>query len=163
MSEQRVEKDKVVTLTYMIRDESGLCEKSDYPVSYLHGAPDSPMFPKIEKALEGRKVGDEVEVTLSPEEGFGQPDPAKTFSDRIANVPPQYRQVGAQAVFHNDLGESLTMTVVRIEDGMIHLDGNHPLAGKTLTFTVKIVDIRDATRTEMAQGQVAEDRSLLPH
>jgi len=64
MSEQRVEKDKVVTLTYTIRDESGLCEKSDYPVSYLHGSPDSPMFPKIEKALEGLKVGDEVEVTL---------------------------------------------------------------------------------------------------
>ncbi len=149
MSEQRVGLNKVVTLTYVIRDESGLCEQSDVPVSYVHGAPDSQMFPKIEQALEGRGVGDEVEVTLSPEEGFGERDPAKTFSDRIENVPPQYRQVGAQAVFHNDRGESLTMTVVRVENGEVHLDGNHPFAGKTLTYKVRILDIRDASPADL--------------
>ncbi len=148
MSEKRVEKDKVVTLTYVIRDESGLCEQSDVPVSYVHGAADSPMFPRIEKALEGKGIGDEVEVTLPPEEGFGERDPAKTFSDSIENVPPQYRQIGAQAVFHNDRGESLTMTVVRVENGQVHLDGNHPFAGKTLTYKVRILDIRDATPME---------------
>ncbi len=157
MSEQKVEHNKVVSLTYVLLDENGsVQEQSDIPISYLHGGKDSAMFPKVAEALEGHKVGDEVSVTLTPEEGFGHYDPSMTYSDEIENVPPEYRHIGAEATFQNEAGESITMTVVKMENGKIMLDGNHPFAGKTITFKIKVTEIRDATEAEVGSGQVVQ-------
>ena len=145
MSEQKVEENKVVSLTYVIMDETGaVLEQYDLPISYVHGN-NSNMYPRVAQALEGARVGDEVEVTLSPAEGFGEHDPGLTFSDHIENVPPEYRQLGAEATFQKEQGETMTMTVVKIEDGKIILEGNHPFAGKTVTFKLRVTAIRDAT------------------
>lgn len=161
MSQQRVERNKVVSVKYFVSDEKGeLIERVDLPVSYLHGH-DSGLFEKIEQALEGKAVGDTVDVTLSPEEGFGAWDPDYTFTDAIENVPPEYRKVGAQAEFHNDAGETITMVVTHVDEGTVTLDGNHPFAGKTVTFTVTVSDIRDATPQELAQGSAAPGPGLL--
>jgi len=160
MSEQIVRPNKVVYLTYEIKDSlnGDIIERIDIPVGYVHGGY-SDLFSRIEGALEGHKVGDIVHVTLSPEEGFGPYDPTLTFTDDIGNVPPEYRRIGAEAVFENGQGDQITMVVNRIENGTLTLDGNHPLAGKTVTFRVTISSIRDAKKEEMEHG-VPEDYYL---
>ncbi len=161
MPDLRVSRDKVVHITYQITDASGnVLERIDLPVGYVHGGK-SNLFPQVEQRLDGCAVGDTVEVTLSPEEGFGYPDPKLTFTDAIENVPPDYRRIGAEAMFQNERGETVTMTVVRVEDGKVTLDGNHPLAGKTIKFHVTVADIRDASPEEIANGM--PDGSLPVH
>jgi len=163
MSEQKVEENKVVSLTYVILDETGaVLEQYDLPISYVHGN-NSNMYPKVAEALEGAKVGDEIEVSLSPAEGFGERDPSLTFSDAVDNVPPEYRHIGAEASFENEQGESITMTVVKIEDGKIMLDGNHPFAGKTVTFKLRVKEIRDATEAEVGSGEVVQTVNPVLH
>jgi FKBP-type peptidyl-prolyl cis-trans isomerase SlyD len=163
MSDQKVEDNKVVSLTYVIIDEGGaVLEQYDLPISYVHGN-NSNMYPKVAEALEGAKVGDEIEVSLSPAEGFGERDPSMTFSDAIDNVPPEYRHIGAEATFENEQGESVTMTVVKMEDGKIMLDGNHPFAGKTVTFKLRVKEIREATEAEVGSGEVAQQDKPLLH
>ncbi|HHO68820.1 MAG TPA: peptidylprolyl isomerase [Gammaproteobacteria bacterium] len=147
-----VAKHKVVSISYSILDENGtVLEQSDIPVAYVHGGPNQ-MFPEVEAALEGKAVGERVEVTLSPEQAFGPSDPSLTFTDDIDNVPPQFRHVGAQVEMQNEAGDVRTFVVSKIEDGRLTVDGNHPFAGKTLTFSVTVNDIRDATAEEKIQG-----------
>ncbi len=152
MSEQQVGKHKVVGIKYQILDQDGMVlEHSDLPVSYLHGGPNQ-MFPQVEDALEGCRVGDRVEVVLKPEEAFGQHDPSLTFTDDIENVPPQFRKVGMQVEMQNDRGETRMFVVSKIEDGKLTVDGNHPFAGKILTYVVTVDSIRDATPEELKKG-----------
>jgi FKBP-type peptidyl-prolyl cis-trans isomerase SlyD len=149
---QVVGKHKVVAVTYQIRDQGGgIFERSDLPVSYVHGV-DGPLLEAIERRLEGARVGDAVELTLPPEEAFGPHRPELTFVDDLENVPPQYRHIGAEVTFSNERGETLNMTVSRIEGDKLTVDGNHPLAGQTVEFRVTVVDVRDATADEIAQG-----------
>lgn len=147
-----VGKHKVVAITYSIVDESGvILEQSDIPLYYLHGGPND-MFEDVERALDGCSIGDSVEVVLPPEKAFGYHDPNMTFTDDIDNVPPEFRNVGAQVEMQNDRGESRTFFVSRIEDGKLTVDGNHPFAGKTLTYALTVADIRDATEEEKSKG-----------
>ncbi|BAU50424.1 peptidylprolyl isomerase [Sulfurifustis variabilis] len=156
-----VEKHKVVSITYRIRDQGGeIVEINDLPVEYVHGGA-SDLFPKIEQALEGREVGDSVTVRLAPEEAFGGHDPKQTFTDDIENAPPELRQVGAQFEAQNAKGETINLVVTDVGDGRITVDANHPLAGKTIAFEVTVREIRDATEEERVSGRPAQGRSLL--
>lgn len=143
---------KVVAITYTIVDDSGIIlEQSDIPVYYVHGGPND-MFPDIEAALDGCTLGDSVEVVLPPEKAFGYHDPAMTFTDDIDNVPPEFRRVGAEVEMQNDRGETRSFFVSKIEADKLTVDGNHPYAGKTLTYAVTVADIRDATEEEKKKG-----------
>jgi len=143
---------KVVSLTYRLFNERGdVFEQSDVPVSYLHGH-NSGLFEKIEQALEGKQAGDDIQVTLHPEEGFGRRDPGLTFTDDLENVPPELRYVGAQLEAQNAKGEVLQFRVTAIEQGKLTVDANHPLAGQTVRFQVTIREIRDATPDELQRG-----------
>ncbi len=149
-----ITKDKVVSLTYTLRDESGeIFEHTDVPISYLHGSGEG-LFEKIENALEGLDVGGSVDVELTPAEGFGDHDPALTFTDDIANVPPEYRRVGAEVEAENEEGEAVRFVVTAIADGKLTVDANHPLAGQTVRFIVTVQAIRDATPEERQLGQL---------
>jgi FKBP-type peptidyl-prolyl cis-trans isomerase SlyD len=152
MSAPTVSKHKVIAITYSILDESGvILEQSDIPVYYVHGGPNE-MFPDVEQALEGCELGESVEVVLPPEKAFGHHDPEMTFTDAIENVPPQFRHVGAEVQMQNERGETRSFFVSRIEGDQLTVDGNHPFAGKTLTYAVTVADIRDATEEEKRQG-----------
>jgi len=152
MDMTQVSKGKHVSITYRISDEQGnVLEQNDFPVSYIHGGPND-MFEPIEAALEGKRVGDAVEVVLTPEEAFGYPDPNLTFTDVIENVPPEVRRVGAEVQMQNERGEIRIFRVSEIKDGKLTIDGNHPFAGKTLVYRVQVQDIRDATDEEMKHG-----------
>jgi len=148
-----IRKGKVVSVTYTLQDEQGqVFEQSDIPVPYLHGHA-SGLFDKIEQQLEGKQRGDVIEATLSPEEGFGQHNPALTFTDDLENVPPELRYLGANLEAQNASGEMLTFVVKRIENGKLTVDANHPLAGQTVKFVVTVNDVRDANPDELRTGQ----------
>ncbi len=153
MSVDKVAKNKAVYITYSIVDSLGnVFEQMDMPVGYIHRA-DSGIFEKVEDALEGRAVGDRLEVVLTPEEGFGAYQPELTFTDDIDNVPPEFRHLGADVEFTNDRNETIMFKVTRIADGKLTVDGNHPMAGQTVTFKVDVVSIRDALPEEIASGR----------
>lgn len=150
MSQEVIKPGKFVSLTYTITDEqNNLLEQNDIPVSYVHGG-ETELIGGMDKAVAGKCAGDEVEVVIPPEEGFGLADPDLMFTDDIENVPPQFRQIGAEVQMQNEAGESKTFYVTKIEDGKLTVDGNHPLAGKTLIVRVKILEVRDATPEDMA-------------
>jgi len=152
MSDQKVGKHKAVYLIYSILDDQGtVFEQSDIPIGYIHGG-GSELFEKIEAALEGKAAGERVEVTLTPEEGFGERRSELTYTDDLDNVPPEFHRIGAEVEFQNDAGETLLFTVSHIEDGKLTIDANHPLAGKTVTFVVNVSNVREASHEEITNG-----------
>jgi FKBP-type peptidyl-prolyl cis-trans isomerase SlyD len=156
-----VAKNKVVSLIYVVRNEKGeIFEYRDLPVSYVHGS-GTDLFPKIEQALEGRAVGERVAVQLTPADAFGDRDPKLTFTDDIENAPPELRRVGAEFEAQNAKGESIVLTVTRIEGDKITVDANHPLAGQNISFEVTVQEIRDATPEEIHNGRPAGDLPTL--
>ncbi len=156
MSNDKVRAGKVVFMTYSVLAEDGrVMGQQDMPTGYVHGA-GSGLFPEIEQGLEGHRVGDQVEVKLTPGEAFGESDPELIIVEDIDNVPPTIRYVGAEAELQNDKGEKLTFRVISIGDGKITLDGNHPLAGREATCVVTVVSVRDATPEEVRTGFPAE-------
>ena len=156
----RVEKNIVVSFTHSILNDKGQTEEiSDVPMEYVHGA-DQRVFPLVIEAMEGVKVGDTKEIILEPLDGFGVYDENKTYHDKLENVPPEYHKVGAEASFKSEEGQELKMKVVSIENGEVFLDGNHPFAGKTMTFKITVKAIRDATEEEVNTGLVDESVSV---
>lgn len=163
MSQEKVGKGKAVYIMYSIKDQEGnVLEQMDMPVGYVHGA-DSGIFEKVEAALEGLRVGDQTQVTLSPEDGFGEHQSDLTFTDDIDNVPPEFRYLGAEVEFSSDSGETLMFKVTRIADGKLTVDGNHPMAGKTVVFDVTVNAIRDADPSEIANGRPADSSLTTLH
>lgn len=153
MSSQKICRNKAVQFTYTITDDQGnVVEQVDLPVHYVHGASSIGLIERVERALEGRAMGDSIEVELPPSEGFGDYDPELTFTDDLENVPPQFRKIGAQVEMANGEGEAKTFVVSKIEGDKLTVDGNHPLAGKIATFKVKILEVRDATADEIRNG-----------
>lgn len=162
MTAQRIATNKVVSITYKVRDTSGgVVEVNDLPVSYVHGA-GSEMFPKIEAALTGHVQGDLIEVSLSPEEGFGPRNPGLIFTDDLQNVPPELQRIGTELEAQNAKGETLTFVVTRIENGKLTVDANHPFAGKTVNFEITVHGVRDASLEEIRRGQPMDPLMATP-
>lgn len=147
-----IAKNKFVSLTYSITDETDeVVERIDLPVPLILGH-NSQLIEKIEQALIGKRQGDIVSVKLSAEEGFGPHLPELTFTDDLQNVPEEFQRIGAEVQFQNDQGEVKEFRVVSIEDGKLTVDGNHPLAGKAITYNITITEVRDPTPEEMTNG-----------
>jgi FKBP-type peptidyl-prolyl cis-trans isomerase SlyD len=148
----KITQNKFVSLVYTITDDDdNILERIDMPIQYIQGAK-SQVIEKIEIALDGHKEGDLVHVTISPEEGFGPHQAELTFSDDINNVPPQFHSIGAEVEFQNDQGESKIFRVTNIEDGKLTVDGNHPFAGKSITYNITVKEVRNATADELKHG-----------
>ena len=144
MTDEIIELGKYVALIYTIVDDRGeVVEQHDVPLGFVYGS-DTELIGSMDEAVVGKRKGDQVEVKLSPEQGVGPYDPDLTFTDQIENVPPQFRTLGAEVQMQNDQGETQSFYVTKIEDGMLTVDGNHPLAGKELTVRVTITEVRDA-------------------
>jgi FKBP-type peptidyl-prolyl cis-trans isomerase SlyD len=147
-------KDTVVSLTYELVDTDGkMIEKTGEPIEYLHGGYDG-IFPLVEKALAGKTAGESCQVRLEPDDAFGDYDaelvhlePRSKFPDNI-KVGMQFEGRGSES------GASLIYTVTDIADDKVVVDGNHPLAGKTLSFSCKVTGVRAATQEELSHGHV---------
>ncbi|VAW61628.1 FKBP-type peptidyl-prolyl cis-trans isomerase SlyD [hydrothermal vent metagenome] len=161
MPSDKISRNKAVQFTYTISDDAGnVVEQVDLPVNYVHGASKVGLIDCVEKAMEGCCEGDAITVDVPPADGFGDYDPNLTFTDDINNVPPQFRQLGAQVEMANDAGEAKTFFVSKIESGKLTMDGNHPLAGKTARFSIKILTVRDASTAEIRDGISNPDISI---
>jgi len=144
-----IKKNKYVEFTYSITNDDGeIIEQVEIPVNYVHGAKMG-LWPKLEDALENKKINDQVSVTFEPGEVFGKVDNDLIFEDNIDNVPKEYRELGKIVEFQNESGDVKPFRVTEITDKKIILDGNHPLCNIKINFNVSIIDIRDATNTEI--------------
>ena len=108
-----------MALTYAIADDKGeVVEQHDVPLGFVYGS-DTELIGSMDKAVGGRRAGDEVEVKVPAEQGFGPHDPSLTFTDDIENVPPQFRQIGAEVQMQNSAGEVKSFYVTSIENGKL--------------------------------------------
>lgn len=152
----KIAKDTVVSLRYELFDADGeLLEKVEDPVSYLHGGYDG-IFPLVEEALHGKGVGDTCNVTMKPDDAFGEYDHQLVEVEQRSAFPKDVA-IGMQfegGPENSDEDDFMLYTVVDVTDDEVTVDGNHPLAGKTLTFNCSVVGVRPATEEELAHGHV---------
>lgn len=153
----KIAKNTVVTVNYKLSDAQGnLIEESREPMVYLHGGYENTL-PKIEEALEGKDVGFETTIQVEPDDAFGEYD-ANLVKIEARSRLPDPLEIGMQfegTPESDDKGEeALIFTVTDIADDKVVLDGNHPLAGVALRFTLNVVEIRDASDEEVAHQHV---------
>jgi len=151
----QVATNKAVTIHYTLTNEAGDVVDSSRdgdPLPYIHGV--GALVPGLESELEGKSVGDNVAVTIQPEDAYGHK------SDQlIQSVPKEAFQfdgdieVGMRFQAETDNGVEL-VEVVAVDDATVTVDANHPLAGEVLNFAVEIVDVRDATAEEIEHGHI---------
>ena len=150
----KIAKDTVVSLRYELSDANGaLLEKTDDPISYLHGGYDG-IFPTVEEALHEKEVGAKFEVTMEPDEAFGDYD-HELVRVEPRNLFPENIEIGMQfegGAENADDEDYMLFTVVDLTDDEVTVDGNHPLAGKTLNFVGVVTGVRAATAEELEHG-----------
>lgn len=150
----KIVKGTVVSLRYELFDASGsLLEKTEDPISYLHGGYDG-IFPTVEEALQGKEVGETLKVRMAPEDSFGEYEHDLVRVEQ-RNLFPDEITIGMQfegGVEDGDDDDYSLFTVVDISDTEVTVDGNHPLAGKTLDFVGVVTGVRTATAEELEHG-----------
>ncbi len=152
---QIIQKNKLVELSYKTVDvKSGeVLTLIEYPIAYVHGA-ESVLAPEVTEELEGKSVGDVIEVPIDCDQLYGPRDESLVFTDRLENVPKEYRELGLTITMENEKGEPKNFIVTRIDDKTLTIDGNNPLCGREVVFKLEILSIRDATEEEIAIGGV---------
>jgi FKBP-type peptidyl-prolyl cis-trans isomerase SlyD len=147
---------RVASIHYTLTDDAGqVLDKSreSQPLRYFHGAGN--IIPGLENALAGRQAGDRLAVDVTPEQAYG------VRNDELIQVLPLEAFKGIDKVepgmqFQAQGGSGpVLVTVVDVTGDKVRIDGNHPLAGKTLHFDVEVVDVREATEDEKQNGRVA--------
>ena len=149
----KIEKNTAVTIQYRISETSGkMLEASKEPIAYLHGGYGN-TFAKVESALEGQQKGFQTTIELAPHDAFGLRDERLLQTIPKTQFPPGVK-VGGQLEGRGDDGNTLVFTVIKIKGDQVMLDGNHPMAGKTLRFQIQVVDVRAASDEEIQHGHV---------
>lgn len=152
-SSPNVAKDTVVTVKYKVSEAHGrLIEDAQHPLVYLHGGYENTL-PKIEEALDGQAKGYKISLNLSVADAFGERDESLCRVIPRSEFPPGVK-IGGQLQGQNDAGQPQIYTVMKIKGPEVHLDGNHPLAGRALKFDLQILDVRPASAEEIAHGHV---------
>ena len=152
-SSEIIRAGKFVELTYKVTDrKSGhVLTRVEFPLGYIHGHNEI-LAPSVHKELEGRSAGDVIEVPIDGNRIFGPRDESLVFTDRIENVPQEYRQVGTSILMENDRGGTRSFLVTRVTDQTLTVDGNNPLCGREVVFTLEVLSVRDATDAETRAG-----------
>lgn len=144
----------VVTMTYELKNADGaVLESSSEPVAYLHGGYDN-IFPKVEEAMHGKSVGDVIEVSLDPADGFGEYDEELVQIEPASAFPADELKVGMQFEGEDETKEIILYTVTEIADGKVVVDGNHPWAGERLLFKATVTEVRSASQEEVSHSHV---------
>ncbi len=149
-----IAKNTVVTLNYNVKDSDGnLVDEGSAPMVYLHGGYDG-IFPSIEESLQGKAVGDKLEIKLQPEEAFGDYD-AELVMIEERSLFPENIEVGMQFERASEDGDDDELyTITDIADDKVVVDGNHPLAGIALVFSCQVNDVRIASKEEISHGHI---------
>ena len=152
-SSETVQDGKFVELTYKVIDRKTghVLTRVEFPLGYVHGHNEI-LAPSVHRELEGRRAGDVIQVPIDGNQIFGPRDESLVFSDRLENVPEEYRQVGTSILMENDKGQTRSFLVTRMDDETLTVDGNNPLCGRQIVFTLEILAVRDATEEETRVG-----------
>jgi len=150
---ETIQDGKFVELTYKVTDgKSGhVLTMVEFPLGYIHGHNEI-LAPSVHMQLEGRSAGEVIDVPIDGNQIFGPRDESLVFTDRIENVPKEYREVGTTILMENDQGQTRSFLVTRIDDETLTVDGNNPLCGRKVIFTLSIQNVRDATDEEVKAG-----------
>jgi FKBP-type peptidyl-prolyl cis-trans isomerase SlyD len=166
-SSEIIRDGKFVELTYKVSDRNSghVLTRVEFPLGYVHGHNEI-LAPFVHKALEGKSAGELIEVPIDGNRIFGPRDESLVFTDRIENVPEEYRQIGTSILMENDKGQTRSFIVTRVTDETLTVDGNNPLCGREVVFTLEILTVRDATLEETRTGgaivpDAAVDPSLM--
>ncbi len=155
-----VEKGSTVHLEYTLKDDEGIVldtNKGQEPLTFTQGA--NYLMPGLEKQLIGMHPGEQKQVVLKPEEAYGPTDPSAQAEVPKGMLPPESLTVGARLMARNASGEQRPVTVKEIKDQTVILDLNHPLAGKTLLFEVKVLGVEPPKTVEL---KPAEPKAVEP-
>lgn len=149
----KIDKDTAVTVRLTVTESNGkVIQSGKTPIAYLHGGYDN-LFPKLEAALQGQEAGFKTTLDLAPEDAFGERDESLMQTISKKDFPPGVK-VGGQLQGYNDAGQEQIFTVTKIKGDQVLLDGNHPLAGKSLRVGVEVVSVRAATAEEITHRHV---------
>ena len=151
----QVTQDIVVHMAYelMVDGEVEEAYNEEEPIIFLFGHDN--IIPGLEKELEGMKIGDTKEVTVTPADGYGD-----LMDEALVDVPREQfpadipLSIGTLLELKDNEGNPLTARIAAVTEDAIQLDFNHPMAGKTLDFKVKIINLRQADPDELETGQV---------
>jgi len=147
-----VAKNRVVSIEYVLKDDQGQIVDSNQggdPLVYLHGH--GQIVTGLEERLEGVATGEEVHVDIDAEQGYGLHDPSRVFAVPRTQIDFEVNAGDVVQAQHPD-GQTVPLQVVEVNEDKVTLDGNHPMAGKSLHFDVKVVGVRDATEQELDHG-----------
>ena len=159
-----VEDGKFVELTYKVTDAKTdlLLTSVEFPLGYIHGHTEI-LAPFVHRQLEGKKQGEVLAVPIDGNAIYGARDESLVFTDRIENVPEEFRKLGNTILMENDKGQTKSFLVTRMDDMTLTVDGNNPLCGREVIFTLQIVTVRDATEEEVqAGGAVMPEPNINP-
>ena len=156
---EMIQKDKLVELSYKTIDKKTdeVLTFVEYPISYVQGDENSVLSSEVTAELEGRSVGDIIEVPIDCDQLYGPRDESLVFTDAIENVPEDYREVGMTITMENENGDPKNFIVTRMDDKTLTVDGNNPLCGREVIFKLEVLSVRDATDEEIALGGKAGD------
>jgi FKBP-type peptidyl-prolyl cis-trans isomerase SlyD len=148
-----IQDGKFVELTYKVTDKKlgHVLTRVEFPLGYVHGHNEI-LAPSVHEQLEGRCAGDVIEVPIDGHRIFGPRDESLVFTDRLENVPVEYRQVGTSILMESDSGQARSFIVTRMDSETLTVDGNNPLCGREVVFRLEILSVRDATDAEMKSG-----------
>lgn len=148
-----IQHEKFVELNYKVVDDKtgDVLVTVEYPLGYVHGVSDV-LSDEVTKELEGKKAGDVIEVPIDTTLLYGERDESLVFTDRIENVPEEYREIGMTITMENEKGEPRNFIVTRFDDKTLTVDGNNPLCGRDVTFVLEVLSVRDATDEEIDLG-----------
>ena len=151
--EDPVSDGKLVELTYKVIDvkTNSVLTEVEFPIGYVHGVNEI-LAPQVTAELAGKLPGDVIEVPIDCRKVFGPRDESLVVTDRLENVPEEYRHVGTSILMENEQGNSKTFVVTRVDNKSVTIDGNNPLCGREVIFKLDIVTVRDATEEEIEIG-----------
>ncbi|HLV44666.1 MAG TPA: peptidylprolyl isomerase [Aggregatilineales bacterium] len=155
MPPEIVQDDVVVELQYKLWSDGELVEESeeDDPLVYLHGYDN--IIPGLERALRGLRVGDEKDITVTPDEAYGSRDPENVEEVSLTDLPLDFTpEEGMVLEVQDEDGNVYVAQVQQVTEETVTLDFNHPMAGKTLRFQVRITNLREPTEEELDHGHV---------
>jgi len=160
MSEETITDGKYVELTYKVIDQSsgGVLTQVEYPLGYVHGTNEI-LAPSVMAELEGKTAGKVIEVPIDCNQLYGPRDESLVLTERIQNVPEEYREIGMSILMENDRGQTKTFLVTRVDKRSVTIDGNNPLCGREVIFRLEILLVRDATDEEIEHGGKIEKGS----
>jgi FKBP-type peptidyl-prolyl cis-trans isomerase SlyD len=151
----KVADGQVIVMDYTLRVDGEIIDTSEGhgPIEFLQGHGN--IIPGLEKALYGMAIGDSKNVVVSASDGYGEMD-SQAFMDVPRNQFPEDipMEVGVQIELHDEAGQPMVARIDQVGESSVHLDFNHPLAGKELHFAVKIAGLRPATDEELDHGHV---------